>query len=193
MLNIKNFKLIEPTKELLEKYSYPDIPAPLFLQSEDGRDWYECQQLFSDNTVKIMYAANNAVQAVVAKPVPARGNIYAASMLFPLNMSVAEIEGTLPDGFEIDTKSWVFDGETVYQDADLLAAYNLPRNKRALWARQSKAAGFAFTIQSSAALGNPRDGDSDKLLALQRYADVLRDVDLTVAEPVWPSAPEFLG
>ncbi|WP_368750158.1 tail fiber assembly protein [Klebsiella aerogenes] len=49
------------------------------------------------------------------------------------------------------------------------------------------------TIQCSAAAGNPRDGDSDKLLALQQYVDQLRDVDLTQAEPAWPPVPDFLN
>ena len=49
------------------------------------------------------------------------------------------------------------------------------------------------TIQCSAAAGNPRDGDSDKLLALQQYVDQLRDVDLTQPEPAWPPLPDFLN
>lgn len=50
----------------------------------------------------------------------------------------------------------------------------------------------AFAVQSSAMVGNPRDGDSDRLLQLQQYLDALRDVDLTQQVPDWPPAPPFI-
>jgi hypothetical protein len=190
--NIKNFTVYEPNPEQRAADLATTGKRYRYLVSEDGLDWYDCQQLFSDQTVKVMYDANNVVRAVVAEPVPQRGNVYAVSMFFPLNMSVAEIGGTIPEGFELNTGSWLFDGQVVYQDAALLATYTLWQNQKGLSARLSKAAGFAFAIQSSAAVGNPRDGDSNHLLKLQEYADELRDVDLTATEPVWPAIPSFI-
>jgi hypothetical protein len=190
--NIKNFTVYEPGPEQRAADLATTGKRYRYLVSEDGLDWYDCQQLFNDQTVKVMYDANNVVRAVVAEPVPQRGNVYAVSMLWPLNMSVAEVAGPLPEGFELNTGTWLFDGERVYQDAALLAAYILNRNKKVLSARLSKAAGFAFAIQSSVAIGNPRDGDSDNLLALQQYADALRDVDLATADPAWPEIPSFM-
>ena len=67
------------------------------------------------------------------------------------------------------------------------------RNAATLASLISVASDAAFTIQCSAAAGNPRDGDSDRLLALQRYVDQLRDVDLTQPEPDWPPVPDFLN
>lgn len=192
MQNIKNFTVYEPGPA----QRAADLKATggryRYLISEGGLDWYACQQLFSDQTVKVMYDAGNIIRAVVAEPVPQRGNVYAVSMLWPLNMSVAEIAEQLPDGFELNTGTWLFADGVVYQDADLMAAYILQRNQKRLSARLTKAAGFAFAIQSSAAISIPRDGDADTLLALQQYADALRDVDLTVAEPAWPAVPSVL-
>lgn len=190
--NIKGFTEYEPGPEQRAADLKTSGRQYRYLISEDGLDWYACQQLFNDQTVKVMYDASNLVRAVVAEPVPQRGNVYAVSMFFPLNMGVAEIGGSLPEGFELNSGTWVFDGESVYQDADLLAAYTRQLNIKGLWARQSKAAGYAFAIQSSAALGSPHDGDGEKLLQLQQYADALRSVDLTQAEPAWPNIPDFL-
>ncbi|MFV0570230.1 MAG: tail fiber assembly protein [Citrobacter portucalensis] len=53
-------------------------------------------------------------------------------------------------------------------------------------------AAYSFAIQSSAVLDKPREGDNEALLSLQQYADNLRDVDLTLAEPDWPEVPTFL-
>lgn len=192
MQNIKLFKEYEPgLKQRTEDFDSTG-GRYRYLMSEDGQDWYECQSLFSDDTVKVMYDANNVIRSVVDKPVPQRGNTYAVSMLFPDNMSVAEIEGTLPDGFEIESGTWLFDGDIVYQDADLLAGWLLRKNKASLLSRLSKTAGLAFAIQSSAAIGHPREGDDEQLLALQQHADSLRDVDLTSATPAWPPLPAIL-
>lgn len=48
-------------------------------------------------------------------------------------------------------------------------------------------------IQCSAAVGNPREGDGDNLLALQQYVDTLRDVDLTVSPMVLPTVPAIIS
>lgn len=191
MKNIKNFTQTRPTKTQLQQYGAMS-DSIIFLESEDGQRWDECQALFSDDTVKLMYDSGGVIHSVVDAPVPQRGNTYAVSMFFPLNMSVVEIAvDDYPAGCCTDG-TWLFDGEKVYQAPDLLASTILRRNQKALSARQSTAAGFAFAIQSSATLGNPRDGDGDNLLALQQYADALRDVDLTVEKPDWPPVPSFI-
>lgn len=54
-----------------------------------------------------------------------------------------------------------------------------------------KATSYIIAIQCSAVVGNPRDGDSDNLLALQQYVDQLRNVDAD--NPVWPEIPSILS
>ncbi|EEV3327845.1 phage tail protein, partial [Escherichia coli] len=44
---IKSFKLYTPEKS--------DVPGAMYLKSEDGQDWYECQSLFSAETLKVVY------------------------------------------------------------------------------------------------------------------------------------------
>lgn len=193
MQNIKNFTLITPTEVLIKKYQLPTGEVPQFLQSEDGLEWYAAQELFDDDTVKIQYRRDGVIRAVVDKPVPQRGNIYAVSMLWPVNDSVAEIAvsdypvGCVPDG------TWVYDSGVVYQDPDLQAQSVLRKNTARRKSLMADAAVAAFSIQASAAIGNPREGDADNLLLIQQYADALRDVDVTLTEPVWPAEPECLG
>lgn len=57
-------------------------PRILFLKSECGKDWYECQKEFSKETIKIMVDYN-------FKIVSASQDI---SMLFPQDCSVYEVE-----------------------------------------------------------------------------------------------------
>ncbi|EEQ8813126.1 phage tail protein, partial [Escherichia coli] len=67
---IKSFKLYPPEK--------PDVPGAMYLKSEDGQDWYECQSLFSAETLKLVYDSNGIITSI-SKDV---------SMLWPVNQSV---------------------------------------------------------------------------------------------------------
>lgn len=105
MQDIKNFKSYTPDAELIDKYKQSDGKLPLFLISEDGQDWYECQSNFSDDTVKVLYNDSGVIVGLVDAPVPHRGNIYAVSVFFPSDLSVAEISvADLPAGCCIDGK-----------------------------------------------------------------------------------------
>lgn len=192
MQNIKNFKLKKPTKKQLAKYATSSGDVIQFLISEDGQDWYDCQAQFADDTVKIMYDADGIIRSVVDKPVPQRGNIYAVSMFFPLDMSVAEMAVTdYPKGVTLDG-TWKFDGETVYRDASIVDVQQQASNASQYNRLLVKAVTAIVAIQSSAAAGNPREGDAQNLLALQQYVDQLRDVDVTAVNPAWPAQPSFL-
>ncbi|OAT26730.1 phage tail fiber protein [Buttiauxella ferragutiae ATCC 51602] len=109
MQNIKGFKPSRGTAKSLANFGEA-MTTIQFLESEGGLDWYECQALFADDTIKIMYDQNGVIVSVVDAPVPERGNTYAVSMFFPLNMSVAEVE-SMPEGFKLG--AFVFDGENI--------------------------------------------------------------------------------
>lgn len=185
MQNIKNFALVEGTVEQLESYAGESV---LFLQSDDGQDWYECQGNFADDTVKIQYDSEGIIRAFVDAPVPQRGNVYAVSMLWPLNMSVAEIAvSDYPSGVTTDG-TWRFDeaAQSVYQDADIVAANTLRDNSTLRNRYAAEAAVSIVAIQCSKSIGNARENDSDNLLQLQQYLDELRSVSLTTEPPAPP-------
>ncbi len=106
---IENFKIVDTPKNRIITTLETNLGV-VFLESEDGQDWYECQALFSDDTVKIMYDAQGVIRAVVDKPVPQRDNTYAVSMLWPVDMSVSEM---VVEDYPIDCQA---DGTWRYTD-----------------------------------------------------------------------------
>ncbi|EPI1316875.1 tail fiber assembly protein, partial [Salmonella enterica] len=121
--NIKNFRLIDAPVNRDKTQAEINIGA-YFLESDDGQDWYECQSLFSDDTAKIMYDHEGVIWGVVNKPVPQRGNTYSVSMLWPVNMSVAEIDAAdCPD----DCRG---DGTWLYQDGKVVQRGYSPEELR---------------------------------------------------------------
>lgn len=158
---------------------------PLFLESEDGRDWYECQPDFADDTVKLMYDTNGVIHSVVDKPVPRRGNILAVSMLFPVDMSVAEITA-LPDGFETNSKSWFFIDGKVLQIIDYVA--EAERKKSQLIAAASQ---VIIPLQDALDTGSATDAQIQLLLKWKAYRLALSRIDTSLApDIIWPEQPE---
>ncbi|UUF64776.1 tail fiber assembly protein [Escherichia coli] len=100
MLNIKNFKPYIPENT--------DTNAS-YLISEDGQDWYECQKLFSPETVKVVYDNNNTII----------GFSLDVSALFPVNASVAEVAANeVPEAMVSADGNWLYlDGKIVQKSS----------------------------------------------------------------------------
>lgn len=188
MQNIKNFRLTEPNEKYIERIGEDGLAYIRFLVSEDGQDWYECQNLFSDDTVKIMYDSKNIIRAVIDRPVPERGNIYAVSMFFPENMSVAEIEGQLPEGFSLN-EEWQFDGNEIILrkcPIDELARHALNKKKKLL----SEATEIIAPLQDAVDLEIANEDERSHLLAMKKYRVLLNRVDVNLAPNIrWPNKP----
>jgi hypothetical protein len=186
MQNIKNFKVVKPTPEQMDLYADPDGYIPIFLQSEDGQDWFECHKLFADDTVKIMYDSAGVIRSVVDAPVPERGDIYAVSMLFPENMSVVEVaQSDYPDGVQIDG-SWIFDGNAVVpyrRTAEEVMAIHREELDRLMDA----ASRAMMPLEDAVDLGMATEAEVSRLKAWKGYRVALSRVDLM--KPVWPELP----
>lgn len=195
MKKFENFVLTQPDKKVTAIVGSENKTA-LFLKSGNGLCWYVAQKKFSDDTVKIQYDSDGIIRAVVDKPVPQRGNVYAASMLWPHNASVAEITvDDYPEGVQLDG-TWRFDGQTVYRDADLVAQKALRLNTRKRARLAAQAALTIATLQNRISIQRAQDGDIYALTAWQHYLvnlDELRDVDLSAENPAWPEIPDFLN
>lgn len=76
MNNFKNFTLYTPEK--------PDVPGAMYLKSAEGHDWYECQSLFAQDTLKLVYNSDGVITSISRD----------VSMLFPAKQSVEEVEYT---------------------------------------------------------------------------------------------------
>ncbi|HEY3986993.1 tail fiber assembly protein [Cedecea sp.] len=188
MQNIKNFRVKQPTERDIEKYG--DAAAGIrFFESEDGQDWYECQSLFADNTIKIMYDSENIIRSVIDKPVPERGDIYAISLFSPEGMSVTEIEGKLPEGFSIRRGEWAFDGKKVVPrklSADELKG-QAQKTKSGLL---SEATDAIAPLQDAADIEIATDEELQKLKAWKTYRVILNRLDVSAAPDItWPELP----
>ncbi|ECA2233962.1 tail fiber assembly protein [Salmonella enterica subsp. enterica serovar Amager] len=190
--DIKNFRLIDAPVNRGKTQSEINIGA-YFLESEDGQDWYECQSLFSDDTAKIMYDPEGVIWGVVNQPVPQRGNTYAVSMLWPVNMSVAEIDAAdCPDDCRGDG-SWLYrDGKVLPVPVDYQAKAETTRQKL-LDAANSAIADWRTEL----ALGEISDDDKASLTKWMAYIRELKSLDLTgVSDEAtftairWPALPQ---
>ncbi|EAA4182450.1 tail fiber assembly protein [Salmonella enterica subsp. enterica serovar Java] len=190
--DIKNFRLIDAPVNRGKTQAEINIGA-YFLESEDGQDWYECQSLFSDDTAKIMYDPEGVIWGVVNQPVPQRGNTYAVSMLWPVNMSVAEIDAAdCPDDCRGDG-SWLYrDGKVLPVPVDYQAKAETTRQKL-LDAANSAIADWRTEL----ALGEISDDDKDSLTKWMAYIRALKTLDLsgvkdsaTFTEIRWPELPQ---
>ncbi|HCC3332206.1 TPA: tail fiber assembly protein [Salmonella enterica] len=184
-----DFQVVEPTEKQLQAFENPEGYVPIFLRSAEGQDWYESFDLFSDDTVKLMFNSDGVIVSIVDAPVPERGDIYAVSMFFPDGLSVAEIEGMLPEGFELDSRTWVYRDGTVEQDQTLLDAYNLAINQEQYRSRVNELTNEMLMLQAAITTGRATEKQQARFTALQNYAVDLSEVDLTQAKPDWPDNP----
>ncbi|EGV5523922.1 DUF4376 domain-containing protein [Salmonella enterica] len=95
MQDIKNFTPYKPES--------PVISGTAHLKSEDGHDWYECQKMFSPDTIKVEYD-NNGVITCISRDV---------SGLWPVGKSVAEVPDTEENRRADISGRWGFDGTDI--------------------------------------------------------------------------------
>ncbi|EBA8671491.1 tail fiber assembly protein [Salmonella enterica subsp. enterica serovar Miami] len=190
--NIKKFRLIDDPVSRGKTQAEINIGA-YFLESEDGQDWYECQSLFSDDTAKIMYDPEGVIWGVVNQPVPQRGNTYAVSMLWPVNMSVAEIDAAdCPDDCRGDG-SWLYrDGKVLPVPVDYQAKAETTRQKLL-----NDADNAIKDWRTELTLGIISDENKAALILWMNYINVLKSLDLTdVSDEAtftairWPALPQ---
>lgn len=190
--NIKNFRLIDDPVSRGKTQAEINIGA-YFLESEDGQDWYECQSLFSDDTAKIMYDPEGVIWGVVNQSVPQRGNTYAVSMLWPVNMSVAEIDAAdCPDDCRGDG-SWLYrDGKVLPVPVDYQAKAETTRQKLL-----NDADNAIKDWRTELTLGIISDENKAALILWMNYINVLKSLDLTdVSDEAtftairWPALPQ---
>lgn len=176
LLNLEKYQIA--SLQTLSRLTLTEDKSTLL--DELGLDWYRARSLLSGNK----FIAYDPVTGVI------RQIDDCIDMLWPVNLSVTGVE-TLPEGCTING-CWKFDGSSIYEDTSIVNSQIYEKNHSKRNKEMSNAAAYVFAIQSSTAVGNTRDGDEDNLRALQQYADALRDVDLTMTSPVWPTPPCFL-
>ncbi|MFU0445278.1 tail fiber assembly protein [Pseudocitrobacter faecalis] len=184
--HIKNFRIVDAPLNRQPTKQEVDIGV-IFLASEDGQDWYECQVLFSDNTVKIMYDAEGIIRALVDKPVPQRGDVYAVSMLWPVDMSVVEIPvDDYPPNCQADGNWRYTEGIIEKIQTDYVAVAEIKKSQLMAEANVAIA-----PLERAVKLNMATDEETQKLESWERYSVLLNRVDPSKAPDInWPEVPE---
>lgn len=141
-----------------------------FLVNGDGVDWYDYQETFSSNKLKVQ--VNKTGEVVAAS--------RDASKLFPENCIVIEIEEAPED---ITSRPYKFDGEMLYVDSE--------QEIRSKASGLSKEADNVIRLLSDERdAGIISDDDLTRWEAWVKYRKALRELDVTATDIKWPAKPE---
>ncbi|EAO1206223.1 tail fiber assembly protein [Salmonella enterica] len=186
MQHIKNFRIVDAPVHRLPSQSEIDIGV-IFLASEDGQDWYDCQSLFSDSTTKVAYDSDGIIWQVVNKPVPQRGDVYAVSMLWPVDMSVVEMAvDDCPSDCQGDGTWCYTDGRVEKIPTDYVAAAEIKKAKL-----MAEASAVIAPLERAVKLGIATDEEVRSLEAWELYSVLLSRIDTSTAPDIaWPDKPE---
>jgi len=158
----------------------------LFLKDNAGRDWYESQKLFADETLKVVF---NSAGIIVSMN-------YDVSTLWPVDNSVAEVAADdVPEGIDI-SGNWMYDGKNI-----------VPRTYTAEeWQARAEAQRQSLLTAANAATGDWRtelqldaisDEDKASLIKWMAYIKAVKAVDISAVKDevgynaiAWPSQPD---
>ncbi|HIB1683351.1 TPA: DUF4376 domain-containing protein [Salmonella enterica subsp. enterica serovar Muenchen] len=101
MQNIKNFTLDNP--RTAKQMAQAHLHRVMFLFSEDGQEWYECQKQFATDTIKLAYDADGIIHSLSLD----------VSALWPDGLSVAEVPDTTANRRADTSGRWGFDGTDI--------------------------------------------------------------------------------
>lgn len=181
LLTIKNFEKVHPSTP--EQVSLSEECGVIYLKSEDGQDWYECQKRFRQDTMKLCFDANNIIRMITRAET---GNDI--SSLWPEGMSVTEVKDT-PQNRRADiTGGWVYiDGKVV--ERELSDAERLERATDQQRKLIKTAAEKIALLQDAVDLEIATEEEEQSLREWKRYRVMLSRVELNTGAVVWPDKP----
>lgn len=179
MLNIKNFKIGSPKTP--EQLKLSNQHNALFLFSEDGTEWYSCQQSFAVDTIKIAYDDNGIIRSIAANK--------DVSTLWPAGLNVAEVADTTANRRADISGKWVFDGKKIDKRIYTLEEYREQAQVEQR-ARIAVAAKMIAPLQDAVDLDMATDAEKASLEDWKRYRVMLNRLDVSAAPDIdWPLVP----
>nr|WP_241391864.1 tail fiber assembly protein [Serratia proteamaculans]ULG15966.1 tail assembly chaperone [Serratia proteamaculans] len=178
MVNYKNFTIYKPEFNASEEEETEYRPDILYARDETGRDWYDCQADFSDDTLKVMYD-DKGVIVCISKDVTA---------IFPPGFSVAEvaIRETPPEA--CNDMTWA------YQYGKIIKRVYSPDEKRKMIQgekerRIAHVNQVTQTLNSKLLLGIATDEEKAKLRAWMDYVNEIEEIsaDADPEKTIWPT------
>nr|QVC04811.1 tail fiber assembly protein [Salmonella enterica subsp. enterica serovar Montevideo str. CFSAN004346] len=148
-----------------------------YLKSEDGQDWYGCQQLFSADTLKITYDDNDVITCITRD----------VSGLWPAGQSVAE----LPDTDE-NRRADIHAAGSLNQDGKVAQRVHSPEELRKKAEaekvrRLAEAESAIAPLARAVKLKIATDEEIKRLDAWELYSVMVNRVD--TSSPDWPDIP----
>ncbi|AMX08206.1 tail fiber assembly protein [Enterobacter asburiae] len=172
MITLKNFVQYEPEfKDFLFN--------AIFLQSDEGLDWYYHMSRFQADTLKICYDKNNIIRSFSNQ----------VDRLFPLGMSVSEVDQTdVPEGLNIHGE-WVWNGTKIIP-RQLTREELIQQAETRRGELLAEASDVIAPLQDASDLGIAADEEAAMLLLWKRYRVMLNRLDLsTLPDIQWPERP----
>ncbi|MHC5176652.1 tail fiber assembly protein [Serratia rhizosphaerae] len=181
MINIKNFKLGEPTTP--EQLSLREQHNAMFLYAEDGTEWYSCQKNFAKDSIKLAYDKRGVIRSIaVNKDV---------STLWPADLSVVEVMDTEYNRQADISGEWIFDGEKISKRIYLPQEYQEKAMVEQA-ARLATATKAIAPLQDAVELNIANETEIALLTDWKTYRVMLNRLDLTAAPNIdWPPEPHL--
>ena len=172
MITLKNFVQYEPE---FKNFLFNAI----FLQSDEGLDWYYHMSRFQADTLKICYDKNNIIRSFSNQ----------VDRLFPLGMSVSEVDQTdVPEGLNIHGE-WVWNGTKIIP-RQLTREELIQQAETRRGELLAEASDVIAPLQDASDLGIAADEEAAMLLLWKRYRVMLNRLDLsTLPDIQWPERP----
>lgn len=177
MMHLKNIKIGNPkTKEQYQLTKQFNIK---WLYSDDGKNWYEEQKNFQDDTIKIAYTSDGIIVAIDKD----------VSTINPEGLSVVEVADITANRRADISGKWMFkDGVVVKQtyteeeqrqqaENEKQSLLQLVRDKTQLWDSQLR-------------LGIISDENKQKLTEWMLYAQKVESTDTSSLPVTFPEQPE---
>lgn len=170
-ITLKNFSVYVPEYKAFEA---------IYLQSEDGLDWYYHRTRFNSDTLKICFDCKNIV----------RSFSYDVQILWPDGLSVTEIaREKVPEGLDINGNWYFIDGKIVSRETIENSSPELIGKKRERLIKDAMQS--IAVIQLKQINGRAlTDAEKEKLEATLDYIKALETINPDAAPNiVWPDAP----
>lgn len=182
MAILTNFKFYQPQEE--HKITLQNDFGIYFLKSAEGFDWYECQNIFDKDKLKVVFDSDTGKIFSVSKDI---------TSLWPENLSVADVDYPLDTNLE-DLTDKVFDMDSVeIVDKEYTAAERKAKADKLISEKIAQVSSILTPLQYAKDLGIITQKESEYLMQLQRYIVDLSRVSSQAGYPEniqWPEIPK---
>ncbi|HFI6303990.1 tail fiber assembly protein [Escherichia coli] len=175
MQHLKNIRSGNP--KTVEQYELTRQFGVVWLYSEDGKNWYEEQKNFQDDTIKIAYTSDGIIVAINKD----------VSTINPEGLSVVEVADITANRRADISGKWMFrDGAVVKRIYTADEQQQQAESQKA--ALLSEAESVIQPLERAVRLNMATDEERTRLEAWERYSVLVSRVD--TANPEWPQKPE---